>query len=212
MINYQKLAFLLIGEQVAPGRYRAELQRWGVVAETAWLGLWIATASPEKYYKFNLNHLALYNYFKLESDPGRYQDVLRGNAIIRRYTGHHHNPHLNLIQTSIDSSLSPVTHPSVREATRGFLKRNHRQVSPPIVDLSQIQFAPVPLVGPTGQSHTVSLPTEPLPIELREYTSWFQWQRGPFTPAVANTGRDREERAGIDLVLPYWMGRHQGAF
>ncbi len=59
---------------------------------------------------------------------------------------------------------------------------------------------------------TQNVPSEPLDLVLRRYTGNFLWQRDPFTPATAGAGNAQSEKSGLDLVLPYWMGRHEGGF
>ena len=40
----------------------------------------------------------------------------------------------------------------------------------------------------------------------------FAWQRSPFEAATPSAGDPHDETPGLDLVLPYWMGRYHGAF
>lgn len=216
-VPYQRVTFLLMGERVAPGAYAAELRSASPLASTAWLGAWLASFNLDSYYKFNLTHTAHYAYFWLETDPARWQDMSRGFAITARYTGHHQNAHFDLVQASADPSLRPTKFSTVRETVRQFLERPHRHVGPTVVDLSQVTWVTytlptVTLPGqqPRPQQHT--LPSEPLPVRIRHPEGNFLWQRTCFRPAVASGGNPRYETPGIDLTLPYWMGRHDGAF
>lgn len=219
-VNYQKLAFLLIGHRVDPARYGSELARWGALSGTAWLGMWTSTMGTDHYYKFNLVHVGLYNYFRLETDPQRWQDLRRGYAMLERYVGRHRNPHFDLIQTSIDPAAKAVKFPSIREAIRQFLDQPHREVAPAVIDLSGVQWVNLPQFGYSNQAGggfslqqtTQAFPTEPLDVHLRRPSGHFQWQRDPFSPATPNQGNPRLEKVGLDLLLPYWMGRHLGAF
>ena len=94
------------------------------------------------------------------------------------------------------------------------------EVAPAVVDLSGVQFVTLQQFGyaNTGGggfslgSSTAQFPTEPLDVPLRRPSGHFQWQRDPFTPAKPNEGNPRAEKIGLDLVLPYWMGRYHGAF
>jgi hypothetical protein len=219
-INYQKLAFLLIGHRVDPARYAGELAQAGPLSENAWMGLWTSTFGTDHYYKFNLAHIGLYNFFRLETDPQRWQDLHRAYAITERYVGHHRNAHFDLIQASIDPATSTALYPSVREAMRQMMDSPHRDVAPAVIDLSAVQWVNLQTFGySNGSGGTFSVgsstqrfPTEPLDVFLRKPTGHFQWQRDPFTAATPNQGNDKAERIGLDLVLPYWMGRAQGAF
>jgi hypothetical protein len=48
---------------------------------------------------------------------------------------------------------------------------------------------------------------QPLPVVDRVTTD-FLWQRDPFQ--LAGGGQGDIETAGIDYILPYWMGRYYG--
>ncbi len=212
---YQQLGFLTIGERLNPGRYAAEIQRLDGLAPFTWLGAWISVNQLDGYYKFNLQMLNAYNYFRLETDQQRWMEMARGYRIVQRWVGHHHNPHFDMIQSAIDPALQTSLFPSVRESLRLFLTRNHRDRVPPGLDLSVIQWADFTfgsLSSPLGNTETV--PTAPIPIPLRKYTGYFQWQKQPSREAVrqpTNFGAFLE-KPGIDVDLPYWMGRWHGAF
>ena len=47
----------------------------------------------------------------------------------------------------------------------------------------------------------------PIPVPIRPTTDPL-WQRDPFQ--MAGGGTDTIEGAGIDYILPYWMGRYWG--
>ena len=218
-VEYQKLAFLLTGHRMDPARYSAELAAAGPLTKLSWFGAWTGVLGLESYYKYNLSHIGLHTYFRLETDPGRWQDMRRAYAIIERYVGHHRNAHFDLIQTSIDPSAQVDLFPSTREALRQFLGMCHRDVAPPVVDLSGVTWVTLPTFGHSTRGGTLSLggstaqyPTEPLPMQLRQPGGDFIWQRDPFSPATPNGGDAYVEKNGLDLLLPYWMGRHQGAF
>jgi hypothetical protein len=217
-IAVQKLHYLLMGTRLDAAKYGAELQRWGPLSGTAWIGAWTGVMNIDSYYKFNLSHLTYYNYFRLETDPGRYQDVLRAFHMVRRYTGHHMNPHFNVIQASIDPSLAATYQPAAYEALKRFVTRNHRRVSPPVVNTSGVTYVTVSLPtitlpGQSPQPQTVTLPSAPLDIPIRGHTGDFMWQRSPFgSPATPNGGNPLVEKNGLDLVLPYWMGHQHNAW
>jgi hypothetical protein len=217
---YQKLAFLLMGYRVDPAAYGLELAQAGPLSEFQWINSWFGAMGNDHYYKFNLAHLGYYNYFRLETDPQRWQDLLRGYRITRRFVGHHRNPHFDLIHTSVDPSTRAVFFPQVREVMRQFLERSHRQVAPPVVDLSGVTYVPVTSTSytngqggvPTVQTQTVLMPDEPLHVPLRAMTGHFLWQRTPFSAARPGAGNPNKEKHGLDAVGPYWMGAHVGAF
>lgn len=213
----QKLNALLIGRQVAPGKYDAEIARVGPGTETQWLAHWTTAFDIESYYKFNLAHGTAFNYFRLETDAGRWRDMLRAFLVLRRVTGHHRNPHFELIHASVDPSLRPTLGSAAREGLRRFLARPHRQVAPAVVDLSGITFVTVQvpvyaLPGRTAAASTQTLPSEPTDPTLRPPGGDFLWQRNPFYVVRPNQGSAHVEPPGIDLTLPFWMGRHLGTW
>jgi hypothetical protein len=214
----QRLNILLLGERVAPGRYAAELAGVSPLAETAWLGAWIGTFNLESYYKFNLSHGTAYTLFRLETDPTRWQQSARAFHIMRRYVQHHMNAYFNLVHASVDPSLAATYHPAAREGLRQFLGRCHREVMPAIVDLSGVTWVTVPsapnlaLPGAAPAPATVTMPSRPLPPALRPPAGDFFWQRGPFEAGRPNQGDASAEDAGVDVTLPYWLGRRHGAF
>lgn len=213
----QRLTWLLMGNRVANNRYAADLRQAGPLAATNWLAAWISTFNLDSYYKFNLSHSTNYNYYRLETNQQRWADMARSKRILIRYVGHHHNPHFDLVHASFDPSLRATKHPGVREALRKFVKRNHREVGPAVVDLSNVQWVTitlpsVALPGQTPKPQQRTLPSQPIDIVLRKPEGNFLWQRTPFSPARPHGGMPTKETPGIDLVLPYWMGRHEGAF
>ena len=216
-VGLQKLTFLMLGERILPGRYASEFLAAAPLAESVWFTSWTSCFDLESYYKFNLGHVTHYLYFSFETDPVRWQQVDRARRIVYRYVGHHQNPHFGLIQASIDPSLRPVHHPEAREALRQFLQRAHREVAPQVVDLSNVQWQTIsmPVVTLPGQQpkpQQVTLPTTPIAIPLRPPAGDFLWQRSALSAARPGEGDPRTEQPGIDLLLPYWMGRYHGAF
>jgi hypothetical protein len=231
-IPYQKLTWLHLGMVVAPGRYDAEFQHWAPLSTTAWLGAWGDTLNVDHMYKFNLLYIGLYNYFRLETDPQRWQDFERGARIAGRYIDKHHNAHLDLIRSSIDPSLQATLHPATKEALRLFLERNHRTIAPAVIDMSNVTYvtltlpafnsSALALPGMGGASssgsgtsaagmQTVTMPSEALEPRQRKPTGFFLWQKDPFREATPGTGQPKQEGTGLDLTLPYWHGRAQGA-
>ncbi len=215
----QKLNTLLIGQRVvATTKYDAEIARITPLAETDWLSSWSSCFSYDSYYKFNLAHGTYYNYFRLETDPARRAHLERGYLITRRYVGHHRNPHFELVQASILPAERPRLFPAAKEGLRRFLLRPHRHVAPTVVDLSGVTFVTIdlPVIPAPGQSNattaSVTIPSEPLEPLLRKPGGDFLWQRNPFEVAQAGKGDPHRELPGIDLTLPYWMGRYHGAW
>ena len=216
---YQKLTYLLIGHRVDP-RYAQPLAEAGPLAETAWLTAWTGALNTDQYYKFNLAHTNLYNYFRLETDPARWQAMRRAYAITERYVGHHANAHFDLIRATVDPAPKPDLQGSAREALRQFLATPHRYVALPVIDLSAVTWQDLVQSGYQNTSGGgVQLvqtkhrfPSAPLAATLRRPAKDFFWQRDPFSPAAPGWGDPQLEKTGLDLLLPYWLGRHHGAF
>lgn len=215
-VDGMRLSFLLAGRRVSGARYDAEIARITPLVETSWLDAWLSTFNLDSYFKFNLTFISYYSYFRLETDRTRWQHMMRAFRIDRRYAGHHRNPHFDLIQLAVEPALRAGLAPSVREEVRRFLQRNHRTVGPAVVDLSGVtwQTFTMPIVDDTGNSQMqqFQLPTEPIDIPIRRTEGFFLWQRSPFQPAQAGQGNPYDESPGIDLVLPYWMGRYHRVF
>jgi hypothetical protein len=216
-VQQQLFAYLLVGNRAAPGRYDAELARLSPLSEIAWLDSWIGSFNLDHYYGNNLAHIAFYNYFRLETDPNRWADMMRAYRILRRYVGHHRNPHFDFIATSIDPSNKTALWGDAREVLRHTLARNHRSISAPVINLSGITYQTfqqptIPIPGKPKVPKTVTYPTEPLDPVLRPAAGWFLWQKNPFDPATPSDGSAFEEEPGLDYTMPYWMGSYYGAF
>lgn len=216
-IPTQRICWLLLGERVLPGRYAVDLAQASPLADIAWLSGWIGTFNLEQYYGFNLSHTTAYAYFRYETDPTRWQGIARSMRIMRRFTGHHQNAHFDLVQAAFDPSLRAAKHSEVRELIRQFVKRNHREVAPSVVDLTGVTYATyalptLTLPGQQPKPATVTLPTAPIAVPIRKLEGNFLWQRSPFSPTSVGAGNPYKENPGIDLLVPYWMGKFEGAF
>ena len=219
---YQQIVFLTIGEWMHPGRYTAELNRLAPMMPALWIGPLTSVNRLGGYYAFNLQMLNYYNYFRLETDQDRWMDMARAYRITQRWVGHHRNPHYDIIQCAIDPSLEPRLFPGIRESMRQFLTRNHREVAPPgtaqAIAAANIQFQQFTFGSRTSGAQTAqTVPTEPLPVPLRKYTGYYQWQKEPTRlaqrpPNAATSPGAYSEKPGTDFVLPYWWGRWHGAF
>ncbi|HZV01194.1 MAG TPA: hypothetical protein VFF73_31070, partial [Planctomycetota bacterium] len=216
-VESQLFAYLLVGNRAAPGRYDAELARLSPLSELAWIDTWIGSFNLDHYYGNNLAHIAFYNYFRLETDPNRWADMMRAWRILRRYVGKHRNPHFDLIATTIDPTNKAALEGDAREVLRHCLERNHRSISLPVINLSGITYQTfsqptIPIPGKPSVPKTVTYPTEPLDPTLLEAAGWFLWQKNPFDAAQPSSGDPFLEEPGLDFTMPYWMGAYHGAF
>ena len=211
----QQITFLLIGERVSPGRYRAELARWSPLAEIAWLGAWLSTFNLDSYYKFNLGEITDYNYFRLETDPVRYQRMMRNHRITRRYIDKHVNAHFDTIGLTVEPRTRRVLAPQVRQALREFLTRCHREFSPRDLRTDDIQWVPYTMFAVNADERRIErrdilMPSRSVDVRRRPPTD-FLWQRSPFGVATAGEGSPFGETPGVDYTLPFWMARFHRA-
>ena len=202
-INYQKITFLVIGNHINSKKYGAALKASSDLAETAWFPVWIGLFEQlDGYYGNNLNYISFYSYFRFEKDE--YRKILMKDAfhLLNNNIGHHNNPHFDMIKIAIEpETYKEMYAPSVREALRQFVKRNHRMSTPKDIDFSIIEYVQNPKYG--------KIPRFPLSIEHRYYAD-FLWQKNPFRVQLYTD--DKTETPGIDLTLPYWMGRYFKVF
>ena len=81
------LAFLLAAYRTNPAKYSQALALAGPTADTAWLRMWVNTFGLDHYYKFNLAHIGMDTYFRLETDASRWQSMRRAYAVMERVVG-----------------------------------------------------------------------------------------------------------------------------
>jgi hypothetical protein len=141
----------------------------------------------DSYYKFNLDYMSLYHLVRLQDND----DNRRAYAIVRSYTALHQNAFFDIV----DRALGAVNFTRDAElcALLGqWLQRPRRAA---YVDLTSV----LPMCG-AGACSVV-------PIVLRPPSDYL-WQRNPFQ--VSGGSYEIVENAGIDYILPYWMGRYYG--
>lgn len=151
------------------------------------LGAEFDIQSNSSYFKFNLDYMSFYNLVRLQDNQnnrGAYQ-------IVRDYTALHQNAFFDIVDRVLEGpNASRDT--EARSLLDQWLQRPRRDFS---VDLSKS----VQVCG--------SEACQPIPVPLRTPTD-FLWQRDPFQ--LAGGGDGLIEGAGIDYILPYWMGRYYG--
>ena len=143
--------------------------------------------SISSYFKFNLDYMTFYNLIRVQDNGGN-----RGAyQIVRNYTASHQNAFFDIVDRSINGPNAG------RDTEMVFLLNQwlERPRRDPYVDNSK----DVTVCG--------SEACEPVPVPLRPPTD-FLWQRDPFQLAGGGTGFI--EGAGVDYILPYWMGRYYG--
>lgn len=148
----------------------------------------------ESYFKFNLATINFYNLIRLEGSSTYRNRYLDAYNVLRRTTDDHGNAHFNLIDRALRGADGPRD-AATRSLLEAWLQR-------PTRDLWRDwrNDARYPACG-TDRA------CQPLPILDRICTD-FLWQRSPFL--LWGGGDARIEGAGVDYILPYWMGRFYG--
>ena len=141
--------------------------------------------SLDSYFKFNLDYMSLYNVIRLGN--GNYMDAY---VDARNYTASHQNPFFDIIDHALRGANTFDA--EIRPLLDQWLLRPRRDL---YVDLTkQVQTC-----DSAGNEAC-----KPIPIPMRPPTD-FLWQRDPFM--TKGGGYGTAEGAGIDYILPYWMGR-----
>ena len=190
----QRLALLQVGRQVNDARfsspYRNErfLGSLGIMAPVAF-----EVAEPHRsYFKLNLVAIGMFCLIRgelSETHRERYVDAYR---LFRRTVDDHGNAHFDMIDRALegpnarrDLGVTDLLHAWTRRPRRDFF-----------VDLrGQVQAC--------GEDRACAA----IPVEQRVNTD-FLWQRSPFL--LFGGGDGFIETAGVDFLLPYWMGRAYG--
>ena len=192
----QRLALLQIGRHVNPKRFEA-LYQAERAAEAAAVSLPIAAECQDPhgaYYKFNLNHITLYNLIRLEPEGPTRLPYLAAFDMLRDCTGTHQNAHFNAIERSIRGA-DPARDNATQEYLGLWLTRPRRDY---YVDHGTTY-------GVCGPDRSCEI----IPIDKRVNTD-FLWQRSPFLTRPDRHGEGTIETGAIDYLLPYWMSRYDG--
>ena len=151
------------------------------------VGVDVDVQSNGSYFKFNLDYMSLYNLIRLQNNG----DNQGAYKTLRNYTASHQNAFFDMVDRALQGPNAP------RDAETGTLLDQWltRPKRDPYVDLTKS----VQVCGTEA--------CQPVPVPLRAATD-FLWQRDPFQ--LAGGGLGTIEGAGIDYILPYWMGRYYG--
>ena len=191
----EQLGLLQVGRQVNSAQFASAYKNF------ATFGSFLASApialesqnDRDSYFKFNLDAINLFNLIRLETDStlrGRYQSAYQ---YFRDATKNHMNPHFNMIDRALngpdatrDAETPAYLFQWLQRSRRDFFV-DHRGQYPSCVSSDQS--------------------CDPLPIPQRVPAD-FLWQISPFQ--LDGGGSGLIEGAGIDYILPYWMGRYYG--
>jgi uncharacterized protein (TIGR03437 family) len=183
------LMLLQVAAHVNPGQFAATyINERNLLAPALLIPVSVDIASNSSYFKFNLDYLSFYNLIRLEQGNTAYH---ASYDIIRGYTATHQNALFDILDHTI---AGPNT---ARDS--GFAMLLQQWLSRPTRDFTVDLTNTVRVCG--------SEACRPIPVPMRPPTD-FLWQRDPFQ--LAGGGSGLVEGAGIDYILPYWMGRAYG--
>jgi hypothetical protein len=192
----QQLSFLQVGRRVNAAKYGATYQTYrAAFAGAVVLPIASECTDPyDSYFKFNLDYMNLYNLVRMEESTSRYRATyLTAYNTLRACTGSHRNAHFDMIDRALEGPAAARDAEAVDLLGRWLLRRRRDYPTDVTAKYSR-------LCG-TNRACT------PVSVEDRPNTD-FLWQRSPFLVAGGKSGR--QETAGIDYILPYWMARHYG--
>ena len=185
----QMSSFIQVGRHVNPGHFSLSYDiLQATLSVTVSAPILVEVQSDDSYFKFNLDYINLYNLVRLDSGNGSYKTAY---GILRDHTAKHQNAFFNTIDLALNGPNGARDADTLTFLNQWLL----RPKRDPSVDLT----GTVPVCG--------SIACQPVPIPLRPPTD-FLWQRDPFL--LMGGGVGTIESAGIDYILPYWMGRYYG--
>jgi hypothetical protein len=189
----QQLSLLLIGKHVNGGAFeKIYSSESNAISLTVPVPVGVDCADQTgSYFKFNLDYLTFYSLKRMGSG---YSSLWYGLAYdeLRATTASHQNPHFNMIDRAINGANANRDAETVA-LLDAWLQR-------PGTDVYRDFSGQFPACGNNEAC-------QPLPV-LDRVTTDFLWQRDPFQ--LSGGGNGDIETAGIDYILPYWMGRYYG--
>jgi hypothetical protein len=191
----QQLTLLQIGRRVDVSRYNGRYSRDAArLAATTLIPAGVdAIDEHDSYFKFNIDLINFYSLLRLQGSGITRFWYARAYDILRNAVEGHGNAHFNLIDRAL-TGPNRDRDAETRAELEAWLKR-------PRTDQYVDYRGQYPACGSPDQA------CKPLPVELRVRTD-FLWQRSPFQ--LYGGGKGDIETAGIDYLLPYWMGRYYG--
>jgi hypothetical protein len=190
----QQLTFLQIARHVDPAKYGKRYTDFRAInAGSVGTPIAYECLDPHgSYYKFNLDHINLYNLIRLEEPSSTYRTkYVAAFNTLRNCTASHQNAHFNMIDRGVRATVNATRDAETLRLLDLWVQRRRRDYP---TDVS----AKYPSCG-TNRSCT------PVAVNERVNTD-FLWQRSPFTVTGGKYGT--QETAGIDFILPYWMARY----
>lgn len=190
----QRLALLQVGRQVNDERFSRTYRDERFLGSLS-IGVPIAAEvvdAHSSYFKFNLVALGMFCLIRSELSDTHRRRYLDAYRLFRRTTDDHGNAHFNLIDRAIEGP-DARRDAETRDLLAQWLRRPRRDW---FVDLRN----ELPACGDNRACSQI-------PVDRRVNTD-FLWQRSPFQ--LSGGGGGFIETAGVDFLLPYWMGRFYG--
>src|SRR5215510_1274348 len=187
----QQLSPLQVGRHVNKDRFSTTYNLYRFFFSTLVIApISIEVLNNNSYFKFNLDSINLFNLIRLETSSfgGIYR---KAYDILRRHTDDQKNAFFNMIDRALSGPNNARDVDTQRMLDEWLLRPRRDQP----IDLRGIY----PSCGSPDQACV------PVPIVDRPRTD-FLWQRNPFL--LVGQGSGTIETAGIDYILPYWMGRY----
>ena len=192
----KRLSLLSVGRHVNPDRFNSDY-KWERFFHSAAVGLPIAydvLDDHNSYYKFNLDTISLYHLIRLEGNKSYRKQFTAAYDLLRRTTDDHGNAHFNMIDRALKGA-NDRRDQETRDLLEQWLQRPRRD--------GGVDWRGDPRYPTCDEDKSCW----PISIADRVRTD-FLWQRSPFL--LYGGGWGTIETAGIDYILPYWMGRYYG--
>lgn len=188
----EQLALLAVARQLKPEEFSGAYWRAGWMAPLVTAGV-VAKALDRhhNYYKFQLAAIDLYDLIRLEDSSARracYRAAFRAVELAVPAEG---NPFFAMLERAVDGPAAGRD-AQARRDLEAWLERPRRDF-------------PVDLRGSAAVCGSAGEACAMVPIGERVPTD-FLWQRSPYQSWGGGEGTI--EGAGIDYLLPYWMGRN----
>jgi hypothetical protein len=190
----QQLALLQIGRHINPNWFSSKYKTnaaFKFFTVPLPIGIEVLDVNSS-YFKFNLDTINLFSLIRWEDSDVRRGPYEKAYDTLRKTTNDQQNAHFNMIDRALNGPDARRDAETV-QLLREWLLRPRRDVH---VDLRGV-------VEACGDNRAC----QPVPVPQRVTTD-FLWQRSPFQ--MYGGGDGFIEGAGIDYILPYWMGRYYG--
>lgn len=186
------LTLLQVGRHVNPGAFSTDYTVQSILlAASVVAPISVDVASDSSYFKFNLDYISFYNLIRLEGGGLSKSIYQTAYSELRAATSSQQNAIFDLIDRGLNGP-NAARDAEALALTNEWLQRPSRDNS---VNLQNV----VPVCG--GQA------CNPIPVVLRPPDEYL-WEESPFQ--LSGGGSGIIETAGIDYILPYWMGRYYG--